>query len=146
MRYFIPFVMALLLVACGKNGCENAGGGTVARKPTAYKGDPTANDPYIETGKIWRLRTDWAGLRPTIHNPTTQEITVKIACQYWLDGIKAAESKTTKDVTVPKRASRKFEGFDYLIQNWSSRSLGLAARCTATFLGYPERYSDAVQY
>ena len=146
MRYLICFIMMLAMAACGKDGCDNAGGGTVARKPTAYKGDPAANLPYIETGKIWKLRTDWAGLRPTIHNPTSQDIKVKISCQYWLDGAKAAKSNTTKDVAVRKQASRVFEGFDYLIDNMSGRALGLAARCTATFSGdYPDTSSDATE-
>jgi len=143
MRYLFCLLLMLSLTACGKDGCEYAGGGTVARKPTAYKGDPSANLPYIETGRITMNRADWAGLSPTIHNPTPEDIKASISCQYWLDGIKSAKSPTTKSVTVRKQSSRRFEGFDYLIDNMSGRSLGLAARCTAKFVGFPDSYSDA---
>ncbi|KKM83183.1 hypothetical protein LCGC14_1312010 [marine sediment metagenome] len=153
MRYLIICTLMLLLAACGPDGCQNAGGGTVARKPTAYRGDPTANLPYIETGKIHLRRdvdcmgimcTQWAGLRPTIHNPTNQSVVVKIVCKYWLDDAKLAKANPTKTIQIIRRSSRTFEGFDLLFNAESGLRLGLAARCTATFAGYPEKYSDAV--
>lgn len=147
MKY-LPIIFALLFIpGCGPDGCEHAGGGTVARKPTTYRGAPSANMPYIETGKIYfrvANQDNWAGLEPVIHNPTDQDIKVKISCQYWLDGVKAADANPTKFVTVLARASRKFEGFDFLFTVMvGPADMGMAARCSAEVKGYPATHQDA---
>lgn len=75
----------LLMAGCGADGCEHAGGGTVAQKPTSYQGAPSADMPYIVTGKIYLGKAhgdNWAGLQPTIHNPLDRDIRVKISYQY----------------------------------------------------------------
>ena len=148
MKYLlIIFAVLLFAPGCGPDGCEHAGGGTVARKPTDYRGAASANMPYIETGKIHLGKVDgdnWAGLRPCIHNPTDQDVKVKIACQYWLDGVKLADANPTKFVTVRARASRTFEGFDLLFTAMvGPADMGLAARCTAEVPGYPTTQQDA---
>jgi len=152
MRHLILVPLFVLLAACGPESCECAGPGTVARKPTAYRGNPTANLPYIETGRITlrdlgcqgSLCEMWAGLGPVIHNPLNTPVIVTIRCQYWLDDAKLVKASPAKDVKVIGPASRKFEGFDLLFNTEAGTNFGLAVRCTADFQGgYPSNYSDA---
>jgi hypothetical protein len=153
---YCAYIVALLAGtswSCGPQGCQNVGGGTMARKPVAYRGDQTANLPYIETGKIFlrdqgcqgNLCGMWAGLRPFIHNPLNKTVKVKISCQYWLDGAKFKNPYPTKEAEVVGPSSRQFEGFDILFDTPKGLTLGLSARCTATFDGYPSSSSDSAK-
>jgi hypothetical protein len=141
MQYVIISFVIALFAACGSDGCECAGGSTIARKPEPYKGDPNATAPYLELGKL-SVRAgdcqgnicDYAlGLGPYVHHPLKQNIQVKITCKYYLDAQYIGVSKTTKWITLHGPVSRCFEGFDFIHGVEAGRSYAFGAECEAQF-------------
>lgn len=142
MKRFILFsIVALSLACCGSDGCEFAGGSTIARKPEAYKGDPNATSPYLALGKL-TVRSlgckgnmcDYTlGLGPYVHHPLKQKIQVKIACRYYLDAQLVGNAAPTKWVTLHGPISRQFEGFDFIYAVEAGRSYAFGAKCEAQF-------------
>ena len=133
----VYFVLVLLFVGCGENGCEIVSCSTVAEKPTAYSGDPGATRPYIVTGTVSIVSCNsgacdyTASLGPIVHNPLQSRVHVDIDCRYFFDGAMMGHANFVDNAAILANSSRRFRGFDFGFN--TAHSIGLHAECCADF-------------